>query len=36
MLLCAAQRFCSQTEVVWSMEVKTHILIPTEVQRTDA
>ena len=34
-MLCAAQRFCNQRKVVWSMEAKTHILIPPEVQPTD-
>ena len=28
--------FCNQRKVVWSMEVRTNILIPPEVQRTDA
>jgi hypothetical protein len=35
-LLCAAQRLCNQRKVVWSMRVKPHILIPIEVQSTDA
>jgi hypothetical protein len=35
-MLCATQRFCNQRKVVWSLEVKTHILIPTEVQPADA
>ncbi len=29
-------RFCNQRKVVWSMRVKTHILISTEVQLADA